>query len=194
MTPAPPDPARPSGSSAGCSAPSGDPGLTERDRRWLAEAVRLSAQCVPSATAFSVGAVLVGADGVEIARGFSRQEGAADHAEEVALRRAAAAGAIPVGATIYSSLEPCGYRLSRPAGCAQLIIDHGIRRVVFALAEPDLFVPARGARWLRDAGVTVLDDPGLAGAVRDVNAHLLSGVSGQAPTVGRGTADVHRDR
>ena len=170
--------------------------LTDPDRRWLAEAVRLSADCVPSLSAFSVGSVLVAANGIEVSRGYSRQESIADHAEEVALRRASAAGADLRGATIYSSLEPCGHRLSRSAGCAELIIEHGIRRVVFALPEPDLFVPARGARWLRSAGVTVLVDPDLADGVRAVNAHLLPVRTGPEPEHldRRGIADVHRDR
>ena len=41
------------------------------DRHWLALACELAAQCPPSDTAFSVGAVVVAADGTELARGHS---------------------------------------------------------------------------------------------------------------------------
>jgi pyrimidine deaminase RibD-like protein len=145
------------------------------DYEWLAEAVALSRLCPPSRTAFSVGAVVVAADGVEVARGFSREQGEHDHAEEVALRKADRAGIPVLGATMYSSLEPCGARRSAPLPCAQLILRHGIRRVVFALAEPDVFVSPFGATALRSSGVTVVVVDALAADVREINAHLLGG-------------------
>jgi hypothetical protein len=49
--------------------------------------------------------------------------------------------------------------------------------VVFALREPSVFVDCRGAEELAEAGVTVVELPELAGQVRDVNAHLISGPS-----------------
>jgi hypothetical protein len=67
----------------------------EVDRHWLLEAIELSRHCPPSATAFSVGAVLVGPDGTVLGYGYSREFDPADHAEEVALARAARAGAGP---------------------------------------------------------------------------------------------------
>jgi pyrimidine deaminase RibD-like protein len=78
------------------------------------------------------------------------------------------------GVTMYSSLEPCRRRLSRPRSCAELIVAAGIGRVVLAWREPPVFVPGGGADWLREQGVTVEEMPELAGAARAVNAHLLS--------------------
>lgn len=43
------------------------------DRHWLGVACELAALCPPSRTAFSVGAVVVAADGTELARGHSRE-------------------------------------------------------------------------------------------------------------------------
>ena len=43
------------------------------DERWMRLAVELAWQCPPSPTAYSVGAVIVDADGSEISRGFSRE-------------------------------------------------------------------------------------------------------------------------
>jgi diaminohydroxyphosphoribosylaminopyrimidine deaminase / 5-amino-6-(5-phosphoribosylamino)uracil reductase len=148
------------------------PGRPDADLRWLREAIELSRRCPPSASAFSVGAILVGADGGVIATGYSRERDPRDHAEEVALARAAGDPLIP-GATLYSSLEPCLARASRPRSCVELITESGIGRVVIAWLEPPLFVAGGGAAALRDAGVTVIEIPWLAELARSVNAHLF---------------------
>jgi pyrimidine deaminase RibD-like protein len=102
-------------------------------------AVELAWLCPPSATAYSVGAVIVGADGNEVSRGYSREGGdPLAHAEESALGKLAAGDPRLAGATIYSTLEPCSRRKSRPRTCTQLIIASGIRRVVIAWREPRL--------------------------------------------------------
>jgi diaminohydroxyphosphoribosylaminopyrimidine deaminase/5-amino-6-(5-phosphoribosylamino)uracil reductase len=144
------------------------------DRRWLREAIALSRRCPPSATAFSVGAVLVAADGSVLASGHSREADPKDHAEEAALAKLSpAARPMLPSATLYSSLEPCRMRASRPRSCAELIIEAGIRRVVIAWREPPVFVPGEGAAALRGAGVTVVEVPELAAEARAVNAALL---------------------
>ena len=149
----------------------GPPGAPWADEAWLARAVALAGQCPPSATAFSVGAVVVAASGTLLATGFSRETSPTDHAEEAALAKLA--GAVPAGATLYSSLEPCAARASRPHTIAELIIAAGLRRVVIAWREPPLFVPGGGAAVLEAAGVTVTEIPALAGAAQVPNAHLL---------------------
>ncbi|MEV5576484.1 deaminase [Spirillospora sp. NPDC052269] len=138
----------------------------------------MAALCPPSDTAFSVGAVLVAPDGTELARGHSRESSPHDHAEESALAKLGTqaeldAQAVPSGTTIYSSLEPCGARRSRPRPCAELIVAAGIRRVVFAWREPSLFVEGTGDEYLRAHGVEVVELPALAAAARRPNAHLL---------------------
>jgi len=147
------------------------PGSQDADRHWLRLAIELSRCCPPSGSAFSVGAVIVGADGAVISTGHSRELDSHDHAEEVALHRAA--GRDLGTATLYSSLEPCLRRASRPVPCAELIVAAGIRRVVIAWREPPVFVPGGGAAWLADRGVTVVDLPDLAGEARSVNSALL---------------------
>jgi 5-amino-6-(5-phosphoribosylamino)uracil reductase len=145
-----------------------------RDRQWLDVAIDLSRRCPPSGGAYSVGAVIVSAHAEVLARGYSRETDPAVHAEEAALARVAADDPRLPGATMYSSLEPCSVRRSRPVSCARLILDAGIRRVVFALREPGLFVDCRGAEELADAGVAVVELPDLAERVREANRHLLS--------------------
>jgi pyrimidine deaminase RibD-like protein len=147
------------------------------DRHWLAEAIKLAANCPPAETAFSVGAILVDAAGEIIATGFSREGDPKDHAEEVALGKVDAgtglAGADLSGATLYSSLEPCLNRLSRPVSCAELIYRHGVGRVVLAWREPPIFQPGGGAAWLASRGVVVTEFPELARAAQAVNRPLL---------------------
>ena len=184
---------------AGQGAPPAQPGA---DREWLAAAIRLSERCPPSKSAFSVGALLVHASGHVLATGYSRETSLGDHAEEIALRRAVAAElaesklseatlaeaavaeaavaeAMPreatLGdATLYSSLEPCLHRKSRPTPCAELIFAAGVRRIVIAWREPPLFVQGGGATWLASRGVTVVELPELAPAAMAVNKHLLN--------------------
>jgi 5-amino-6-(5-phosphoribosylamino)uracil reductase len=142
------------------------------DHRFLRWAVELSRLCPPSASAFSVGAVIVGEDGEVLATGFSREQEDHDHAEEVALRKLGPDPRLR-HATIYSSLVPCGARASRPVTCVQHIVAAGIPRVVFAWREPHLFTDGEGAEQLRAAGVAVTEVPELAGRARAVNAHLV---------------------
>jgi diaminohydroxyphosphoribosylaminopyrimidine deaminase/5-amino-6-(5-phosphoribosylamino)uracil reductase len=140
-------------------------------------ALDLARRCPPSERAYSVGAVLVGADGRELASGYSRDTDDVVHAEESALAKLHGDhgdhGDLS-GVTLYSTLEPCSRRASRPRPCARLIIDAGVGRVVLAWREPALFVAEpSGAELLTAAGVQVVELPELAAAARAVNAHLV---------------------
>jgi pyrimidine deaminase RibD-like protein len=139
------------------------------DREWLEAAVELSRRCPPSASAYAVGAIVV-SGGTGIASGWSRDVDDSVHAEESALSRV---DGDLCGATLYSSLEPCSVRRPGHTPCARLIVDRGIRRVVFALREPPLLADCEGAELLAASGVTVLELPQLAPTVRAVNAVLL---------------------
>ncbi|WP_372349208.1 dihydrofolate reductase family protein [Streptomyces sp. KL116D] len=149
---------------------------TAADRHWLRLACDLAEDCPPSRTAFSVGAVIVAADGTELARGHSREAGdPVVHAEEAALAKLPADEPRLATATVYSSLEPCARRASRPKPCARLIVDAGVRRVVTAWREPDTFVPgADGIGVLARAGVVVAEVPELAEAAVRPNEHLVT--------------------
>ncbi|MFH0521858.1 dihydrofolate reductase family protein [Streptomyces sp. M41] len=146
------------------------------DRHWLALACDLAAQCPPSGTAFSVGAVVVAADGTELARGHSREGGdLVVHAEEAALAKIDAGDPRMAAATVYTSLEPCTRRASRPLPCAQLILRAGVRRVVTAWREPDTFVAgADGSGMLAGHGVDVVVLPEYEERAKAPNKHLLT--------------------
>jgi diaminohydroxyphosphoribosylaminopyrimidine deaminase/5-amino-6-(5-phosphoribosylamino)uracil reductase len=186
---------------------------TEADLCWLRRAIELSRRCPPSQTAFAVGALVVAGDGSVLATGYSREGSPYDHAEEAALaklgradpRLGGVAGSEPAergvagselalaGATLYSSLEPCAARASRPHPCAELVIEAGLHRVVIAWLEPPLFAAGGGARILRAAGVAVVEVAGLAAEARAVNAAVLGG-NAPADAPGAGTRRTDRDR
>ena len=110
---------------------------------------------------------------VWVGNGYSRQTDPDVHAEEAALATLAPDDPRLATATLYSTLEPCSQRRSRPRTCTQLILAAGIPRVVIAWREPGLFVAdCQGYELLSQAGVEVVELAELGDAARAVNAHL----------------------
>jgi 5-amino-6-(5-phosphoribosylamino)uracil reductase len=142
------------------------------EEAWLAEAIEMAGRCTPSGSAYSVGAWIVNADGEPVAHGYSRETDGAAHAEEVALRKAAATGADFRACVLFSSMEPCSVRLSGRTPCCTHIMRAGIGRVVFAESEPPVFVRCRGAEVLAAGGVEVRHVRDLAPYAAERNAHI----------------------
>lgn len=108
-------------------------------------------QCAPNPC---VGAVAV-QQGVVIAKAWHRGAGLA-HAEQLLLEQ------IPQATpevTLYVTLEPCNH-WGRTPPCVEAIIAHGIRRVVYAYADPNPVVAANHTpQILRDQGIEVIYYP-----------------------------------
>ena len=85
----------------------------------------------------AVGCVLVSADNVLLAVGHT-QKGGRPHAEADALKSLERSGnsAALKGGTAYVTLEPCAQEGRGPA-CADLLLQSGVCRVVFAVDDPD---------------------------------------------------------
>ena len=144
--------------------------VTAADRRWLSSAIELSRRSPRLLTRYAVGSLIVDHSGVVRATGYTGEIEQQDHAEEVALARLA--GHLS-HATIYSSLEPCTTRRSRPLSCTGAILAAGIERVVFAMREPLLFADCRGVELLRQGGLEVVEVAELAHLVNEINSHVL---------------------
>lgn len=116
-----------------------------------------------------VGAVLETTDG-HVHGGATAPPGGR-HAEVAALAAATAAGDSTVGATLWTTLEPCSHH-GRTGPCAEAILEAGIGRVVVGIEDPDRNVEGGGIAKLRHAGVQV--DVGVESvAVRDQLAPYL---------------------
>lgn len=97
-----------------------------------------------------VGAVLV-QNGKIIAEGFHKKAGG-PHAEVNCLK--SAIGNLQ-SAILYVTLEPCS-TYGRTPPCTDLILAHGISRVVIGAKDPNPAHAGRGIRILRHAGVEVI--------------------------------------
>jgi tRNA(adenine34) deaminase len=103
------------------------------DSRWMSEAL-VEADRAAAIGEVPVGAVVVDASGVELARGHNLRETEEDptaHAEIIALRRAAAKlGSWRLeGCSIFVTLEPC-------VMCAGALVNARIARVVWGCDDP----------------------------------------------------------
>ncbi|MEU1149498.1 bifunctional diaminohydroxyphosphoribosylaminopyrimidine deaminase/5-amino-6-(5-phosphoribosylamino)uracil reductase RibD [Streptomyces sp. NPDC005863] len=116
-----------------------------------------------------VGCVVLDAAGDPAGEGWHQRAGG-PHAEVNALR---AAGERARGGTAIVTLEPCNHT-GRTGPCAQALIDAGIARVVYAVADPTPTATG-GARTLRAAGIAV-EQGLLAEAAAEGNAAWLTSV------------------
>jgi diaminohydroxyphosphoribosylaminopyrimidine deaminase/5-amino-6-(5-phosphoribosylamino)uracil reductase len=96
-----------------------------------------------------VGAVLA-RDQEIIGEGWHERAGE-PHAEPIAVR---AAGERARGSTAYVTLEPCSHH-GRTPPCVDVLLAAGVRRVVYAIGDPNPRVNGAGAARLKAAGVKV---------------------------------------
>jgi len=96
-----------------------------------------------------VGAVLV-RGGRVVGQGYHRRYGG-PHAEVEAL----ACTKNPRGADLYVTLEPCGHHGKTPP-CAEAIVAAGVRRVFYAVRDPNPLTRGRGSKILRRGGVAAI--------------------------------------
>ncbi len=156
---------------AAVSAPSADPA----ERAAMRRAVELAARGLGSTSPNPVvGCVVLNSEGFPVGEGWHQRAGG-PHAEIHAL---AEAGDDARGGTAIVTLEPCDHT-GRTGPCSLALIDAGIARVVYAVADP---AAGGGARRLAEAGVDVerglLAEEAVAG-----NAAWLTAMRLQRPYV-----------
>jgi pyrimidine deaminase RibD-like protein len=143
------------------------------DEYFMRLAITQSNKPEPTESAFNVGAILVKNNRV-FSTGYSREISGNTHAEQCCLLKLSSIGTAS-GATLYSTMEPCGLRLSGNVCCATLIINAKISRVVIGLLEPIHFVGvAVGNQMLIDAGIEVVRLSGFEEECQRPNKHLES--------------------
>ncbi|MFC2079323.1 bifunctional diaminohydroxyphosphoribosylaminopyrimidine deaminase/5-amino-6-(5-phosphoribosylamino)uracil reductase RibD [Candidatus Bipolaricaulota bacterium] len=130
------------------------------DERWMQLALDLAEVGYGSVNPNPlVGAVVV-REGEVVGRGAHREFGG-PHAEVFALEEA---GERARGATLYVTLEPCCHHGKTPP-CTDRILESGIRKVVYAIDDPNPEVNGKGAACLRENGVEV--EAGLLSALAE---------------------------
>lgn len=97
----------------------------------------------------AVGAVVV-RDRKIAGEGYTQPPGR-EHAEVVALRQA---GTCARGAVLWVTLEPCSF-YGRTPPCCEAIVAAGVRRVIYAMEDPNPRVSGAGIAFLREHGIQV---------------------------------------
>jgi diaminohydroxyphosphoribosylaminopyrimidine deaminase/5-amino-6-(5-phosphoribosylamino)uracil reductase len=123
-----------------------------------------------------VGAVLARDEAI-VGEGWHERAGE-PHAEPIAIR---AAGERARGATAYVTLEPCSHH-GRTPPCVDVLLAAGVRRVVYAVGDPNPRVNGAGAARLKEAGLVV--QSGLLQAEAEaLNAGFMMRMRHQRPFV-----------
>jgi diaminohydroxyphosphoribosylaminopyrimidine deaminase/5-amino-6-(5-phosphoribosylamino)uracil reductase len=130
--------------------------MSQEHERWMRLAIE-EAERARGTTGNNpwVGCVIVSPTGDLLGRGHTLGPGE-DHAEIAASRDAQGRGFSLVGATLYSTLEPCSFHGRTPA-CSRSIAERGIACVVIGMRDPHPRVDGEGIRILREAGVDVIE-------------------------------------
>jgi diaminohydroxyphosphoribosylaminopyrimidine deaminase/5-amino-6-(5-phosphoribosylamino)uracil reductase len=130
--------------------------MNDEHEHWMLQAIA-EGELARGATGNNpwVGCVIVGGDGTLLGKGHTQGPGE-DHAEIAAAGDAQLRGHSVIGATLYSTLEPCSFHGRTPA-CARSIAERGVARVVIGLHDPHPRVDGEGCRILRAAGVQVVE-------------------------------------
>ena len=97
-----------------------------------------------------VGCVIINNQGEVVSTGYHKKYGE-NHAERDALLKLENAK----DCTLIVNLEPCSHHGKTPP-CTDLIIEKGIKKVVYGMQDPNPIVAGRGLQKLKDAGIEVI--------------------------------------
>ncbi len=125
-----------------------------------------------------VGALVVHQDTI-IGEGYHANYGG-PHAEVHAIA-AVKDKALLKTSTLYVNLEPCSHFGKTPP-CSDLILQHGIPKVVYGMEDPFDLVAGRGLNKLREHGVEVIG-PVLEKECKTLNKRFLCGIRSRRPYI-----------
>jgi pyrimidine deaminase RibD-like protein len=155
----------------------------ERDDHaaYLKYALSLAANSPPKPTNYRVGAVLVDwASNEVLSTGYTLELPGNTHAEQCCFEKLATrhhieaselSQVLPADTILYTTMEPCSFRLSGNIPCVERILQIGdrIKTVYVGVQEPEKFVKENsGSRQLKDAGIQVVHVSGLESEILQI--------------------------
>lgn len=156
---------------------SGESAFSPADRRAMARALTLARRGRDTVAPNPMVGAVVTNGGEIVGEGWHRRAGG-EHAEAAALR---VAGNAALDGTLYVTLEPCNHH-GRTPPCADLVIESGVKRVVYAHRDPNPEVRGGGGDRLRALGVRV-EGGLLPGEAVELNVPFLTRVVHRRPAV-----------
>jgi len=115
-----------------------------------------------------------------IAEGYHRKFGS-EHAEINAINTALGKKIRLKGASIYINLEPCSHYGKTPP-CVDKIIEHGFKKVIIGIKDPNPAVSGRSIRKLRKNGIEVITGV-LEKECRELNKFFLKYITTGLPYI-----------
>jgi diaminohydroxyphosphoribosylaminopyrimidine deaminase / 5-amino-6-(5-phosphoribosylamino)uracil reductase len=150
---------------------------SKEDLHYMQRALRLARKGMGrTAPNPMVGAVVVNG-GEIVAEGYHRRAGL-PHAERAALEQV---GDRARGGTLYVNLEPCNH-FGRTPPCTQIILEKGLRKVVFGMEDPNPGVKGGGASFMLSRGIEVVSGV-LEEACRQLNEVFIHWITTGRPFV-----------
>lgn len=128
--------------------------MNDTDLKYIRQALGEAAKCQGEDDDRShpkVGAVAV-RDGNVLASAYRGELQPGEHAEYTALERKLSSDSL-VGATIYTTLEPCTTRNHPKVPCAHRLVERRVRRIVIGMLDPNERICGRGLWLLRESGI-----------------------------------------
>lgn len=125
-----------------------------------------------------VGCVLTDENENILAEGYHKKCGE-NHAERDALLKID--GRCPNNTTLYVNLEPCSHFGKTPP-CADLIIEKGVKKVVFAMEDVNPVVKGRGIKKLQNAGIEIVSGI-LEDEAKELNKVFIKNMTSKKPYV-----------
>lgn len=153
--------------------------ITSIDAGFMARALELAWLGLGTVSPNPLVGCVVVHDGEIIGEGWHRTYGG-PHAEVVALQSVRDTYLLPAS-TVYVTLEPCAHHGKTPP-CADMLLDHGVGRVVIACMDSNPAVTGGGAARLRAASVEV-ETGVLEKACRHMNRRFFTFVEHKRPYI-----------